>query len=981
MIMVVLGLLNFINGKGYFQQYVNYEIDAFLNIQTHTINGFQKLLYVNNSPDSLSEIYFHLYFNKFEKGAYSEKGDLRSVSEAFIDIYEIKENGEQPRSYDIFKTLMHVALIDTLAPGDTVVFNFDFGARIPYASSRYGYLADHYSVGNWYPTPVVYDKNGWHLHQHLDNEFYQEWGDFKVSINVPKGFIVGATGNLVNADIALQDTSSEVYDWYLTNFGETDTTTTWKFEAENVHDFAWAADPEFRYIRKHWNGIDINFLVMRPNYNDWIKETKAGVEGVRFLSEQFGPYPYKQITIVDTYIDAGGMEYPNIVFINTNLGPASDLTYFRAVVIHELAHNWFYGLLASNQTEYEWMDEGFTQFAEILAVENIFGTENNYYRPAYDWFSKLFPTKRDVRSWSHLQVLRLAKSTREEDAVNTMPDRFGYGVGSSQYDKMAKILFMLENVLGTDVFWLGMRNYVKEWSMKHPQPDDFKSCMEKAAGTDLDWFFNQWLNTVKHLDLSVASLKNIKSDDEYVVQFEIENKGGIHMPFDVLLVLENGDSLFYHVPVDYFFPRVEGRSYLPEWHFSQKTYKQDLLMDFKAAEIMIDPQNALTDVNKLNNSSRYIPKMDWHFMTPQTHAAPVDKYIWETWPGIFYNNIDKFKIGLANYGSYIGSDHLFDIKVWYKTYTANVDFSVQYRTPIRWLNRTGIFSNVYTLDGRQGADIELRTRYNSAALFSLKVENYTLFNDSYLAYPWQRGTFNTINLGANYAQSADKVYSAAVLNLKNALQGSEQPFGTARLDLKQSYYSKYSDYVLDVNISTGLGSNETPLQEQFNLAGGNGIMEFGQAYYRARGSLPYSWRKKGHLVMHSNAKVRGATLYKVASPAVLNNNIIVSSIEFDFPNLFYLMNISLLDFFENSLFYDSGVVWSRGTPPSYRQYLKSAGISLMYNNFYSLSYIFGIDNIKLDFPLWVGESFNEDGFDFRWIISFDFDFSTNLFYQ
>ncbi|MCP4412246.1 MAG: M1 family metallopeptidase, partial [Gammaproteobacteria bacterium] len=207
---------------------------------------------------------------------------------------------------------------------------------------------------------------GWHLHQHMDNEFYQEWGDFKVNITVPKGFILGATGNLINSDEAMQDTTKEVRDWFLHNMDDTTSTTTWKYEAHNVHDFAWSADPDYRYITRSWDGIDVHYLVMDENYESWKKETLAGYGSVRFLSEKFGRYPYDQITVADTYIDAGGMEYPGIVFINTNYNPDYYQSYFRGVVIHEIAHNWFYGLLGSNQTEFEWLDEGFTQFAEIL---------------------------------------------------------------------------------------------------------------------------------------------------------------------------------------------------------------------------------------------------------------------------------------------------------------------------------------------------------------------------------------------------------------------------------------------------------------------------------------------------------------------------------------------------------------------------------------------------------------------------------------
>ena len=256
-------------------------------------------------------------FNTYMEDAYMVDGTLRRQTAAYIKLDTIKINDNVTTDYDIHRTLLQLNLSSRLNPGDSINFYFGFTSKLPYASGRYGYLGSHYDVANWFPTPVVYDKEGWHLHQHIDNEFYQEWGDFKVDITVPKGFIVGATGNLINAEIAMQDTSKEVRDWYLHNIEDTTSTTTWQYEAKNVHDFAWTTDPEYRYISGNWNGINVHYLVMRYNYEYWKKEFKAGLESVKFFSEMVGRYPYDQITIADTYITSGGMEYPNIVFINT----------------------------------------------------------------------------------------------------------------------------------------------------------------------------------------------------------------------------------------------------------------------------------------------------------------------------------------------------------------------------------------------------------------------------------------------------------------------------------------------------------------------------------------------------------------------------------------------------------------------------------------------------------------------------------------
>jgi len=213
--------------NGYFQQHVEYTIDARLNDLLNQIEATEKLIYTNNSPDTLTSIYFHLYFNKYKKDALTPEGVLRNETIAFIDIQQLDENGYANYNYEIDRTLMRLDLNKTLFPGYSVVLDCKFTASLPYASGRYGYMGNHYDVGNWYLTPVVYDQQGWHLHQHIDNEFYQEWGNFNVNITVPKGFILGATGTLLNPEEALQDTTREVRDWYLHNMNDTTKFTTW----------------------------------------------------------------------------------------------------------------------------------------------------------------------------------------------------------------------------------------------------------------------------------------------------------------------------------------------------------------------------------------------------------------------------------------------------------------------------------------------------------------------------------------------------------------------------------------------------------------------------------------------------------------------------------------------------------------------------------------------------------------------------------
>ena len=215
-VMVFLSLEALIAGaafhhENYFQQYVHYDIDVTLDTDVNVLEVNEQLLYVNNSPDTLSEIYFHLYMNKYRRHSltYPDQTEDRG----WIEIIDLVENEAVRNEFTVDHTLMNVPLAHPLTPGDSVRFDFRFQVKLPPAAGRYGYQGLHYDVGNWYVTPVVYDRAGWHLHQHLDNEFYQEWGDFNVTIRVPQDFRVGATGNLQNASevYAMLDSSDSEY--------------------------------------------------------------------------------------------------------------------------------------------------------------------------------------------------------------------------------------------------------------------------------------------------------------------------------------------------------------------------------------------------------------------------------------------------------------------------------------------------------------------------------------------------------------------------------------------------------------------------------------------------------------------------------------------------------------------------------------------------------------------------------------------------
>jgi aminopeptidase N len=966
----------------YFQQRLRYKINAELNPYLHRIDAEERLVYINNSPDTLDAIYFHLYLNKYKKNAYMEDG-LRKCESGGITIFKIEENDSLQKNYSIDHTLMKLKLHQSVDPGDSVRFYFKFASKMPPASGRYGYMGDHFDVGNWYPTPVVYDRAGWHLNQHIDNEFYQEWADFRVDLRVPKGFIVGATGNLLNADSALQDTSQAVKKWFYHNIEDT-ITTLWQFEAKMVHDFAWTADPEYVLLQNEWNGINLNVLTMEHNAEDWKQVTEWGLEALKFYIQNYGPYPYKQLTIADTYVTAGGIEYPNIVFINTFISPDYALNHFKAVVVHEMAHNWFYGLLASNQTEEEWLDEGFATFAEIQCMEALFGKYDNYSYNRGDWFSKTFSYEINERRDNALSYLWWTKEGGELNPIDYMPDYFGDGVYISQYSKMANVLFMLQYVMGDSLFDAGLKNYYHKWRFKHPYPEDFIAVMEETAGRDLDWFFEQWLKSIGNLDYAVESVngKWVKKGDgrQYAAKIKLGNRGDIFMPVDLDIKLKNGDTARYQIPIDSHSKPERNRKVLPYWHFTQSEYTAEINLPGEIDYVEIDQSLRLMDVNRLNNRSGLLPPMTFTFMHPQSVSPPLDKYLWEGWPLAFYNDYDKAKLGFKFEGSYLDIDHKIDASLWYKTAYGNVDYDLCYQNPAGWLGmRSYLKLRTFTLDGRQGSQIGLSKQINKNNggepyyKIGLLLSTHLMFAPQYLTSDWDKGRVNTIDLSwKRISRKNWRQKSELCLVFRNSIMGGDFQFSQAILDWKRYFWGDYSDFELDVSFKGGYSEGRAPAQSQFTLSGANGWREFSNPYYRSRGTLPYPWRREGHLYLNEGSKVRGFSLYPEDTD-LTGKKILAFSADLKFPNPFESTFFIIIRDIIPSVFADAGQVWD-GAFPKYKDFRKSAGISLTWDRFYWLQKITYIERVRFDFPLWMSHTPDDaEHFDFRWLVSFNFD--------
>ncbi len=288
--------------------------------------------------------------------------------------------------------------------------------------------------------------------------------------------------------------------------------------------------------------------------------------------------------------------------------------------------------------------------------------------------------------------LKLAKFDFDNDQINLHPDYMGAGVYTLEYAKTAMVLFMLEYTVGDKLFSKAMLDYYDKWKFKHPDSEDFVRSVEATTNRELDWFFEQWLNTNRKLDYKVKDIdgewKSIGSTEKYFCKIEFERMNKIFMPIDFDVYLKNGDTIKYQIPVDKFFKPEKNRLDLPYWHFSKKIYTAEIMSDSKVEKVVIDPSLRLMDINMLNNSSDCVPEQEFYFMKYTSNTSKLNKYMWEFWPTSFYNDIDKVKVGANLKGAYLDIDHKLDMWLWFKTAKGYLDFDFRLIEPqlIGWEN-------------------------------------------------------------------------------------------------------------------------------------------------------------------------------------------------------------------------------------------------------------------------------------------------------
>lgn len=920
---------NRIPKSGYWQQDVHYAIDAKIDETSNLIDGTLKMDYWNNSPDTLKEVYFHLFQNAFIKGSYlhelekenkvkSKLGAIEAEGKGIV--IELINQNNKSLEVELDNTIMKVKLNKALYPDQHTQIDIKFTTYYDKGGTRrrmqmydaWGF--NHYNGVQWFPKICVYDnKFGWDTYQHLNKEFYGEFGSYDVSLNFPSNYVVEATGELQNRSEVLPQELRDKLD--VKNFAnkpwnEAPSTITpytkgerktWKFHAINVHDFAFTADPSYRINTAYWNGIECVGLVQEPHASGWQNSAEYVAKIIKTFSEDFGMYAYPKMIAADAN---DGMEYPMLT-LDGGRSPS-----YNGLLVHEIGHNWFYGMVGSNETYRAAMDEGFTQFLTAWGLCKIDGPINPAPANKKNWKNK-FAEPSKVVDKSVFNAYHYDALNREEVQLNTHSDDFNSALGHGGgyrlvYYKTASMLYNLQYTLGDTLFSNAMKSYFNQWKMAHPYFEDFKESVIRYSKVDLNWFFDQWFETTKTIDYKIGRIKKTKDIDNFDIT--LKRKGEMQMPIDFVVTANDSKQYEYHIPNTWFTKFSNTSKNLPKWTGWGKlnpTYTANVTIPSGIKSVQIDTSNRLVDVNMLNNfKTRSLP------FSPNAIKIKIDGGTNKPWdrnhyrlytrPDIWWNAVDGIKLGLHFEGDYMFSRHKIDASFWWNSHVgqtnpylvfenqnwydlyAPLNYKIHYQTPISFSNpkiQTALDSRF--LDGlwHHKASFIWAIDKNNNLNLSAQTMWRPLSNDfDYLLYPneWS-STKNNKNSSLNFNYTHNYSYlngnGLYHLSLSTPIFTGNQakPFDYSYAQIEAINNIRIDKLLLKTRFFARYGTGYViPFESSLFAAGANPESMMENKYMRSVGIIPNDWHTNvsalntNHFQYGGGLNLRGYTGYLMA---------------------------------------------------------------------------------------------------------------------
>lgn len=902
----------------YWQQDVHYRIAANIDEQTDIISAKMELSYWNNSPDTLHEVFFHLYQNAFQPGSYHHLNERAKGEKHTFGKFEQDGKGTEIVSFsaegkevqmELDNTILKVDLSKPILPNSKVEFKVEFNTYFDNGTmgrrmKKFG-SGDftHFDGVHWYPRISAYDRKfGWTTDQHLGSEFYGDFGTFDVALTFASNYIVEATGFLVNRNEMLPSELRKKLD--ISNFKDkpwdekasiiipydSAQHKTWIFHAENVHDFAFTADPNYRIGEAEWNGIKCYSLAQESHAAKWQNAADYTAQTIQILSEGIGLYNYHKMIVADAQ---DGMEYPMLT-----LDGGSDPGY-RGLLVHEIGHNWFFGQVGNNETYRAALDEGFTQFLTAYGLRKIDG-DTVVEDPDNNWYKRRFKKPKRVMDDEIYYGFMRSAMVYSDPQLNTHSDQFensyhdGYG---HVYYKTATMLYNLEYVLGDTLFANAISHYFDQWQFCHPYFDDFRNSIIRYSKVDLNWFFDQWLESQKRIDYSITRVRKTSRNGKYKLKFK--RKGDMQMPIDFDVIDQNDSIHSFHIP-NTWFNKQTSATVLPKWTgFDKlnKSYDVEIYIPEGVKRVVIDPTDRLADVNMLNNSSS-LP-MEFEFDHQVKNRPDWRKYEVAARPDIWYNGFDGLKFGIHLNGGHFKTNHLFNAYIWANSgfgqwdVPANVEldqfmpisFILNYSTSLaKYWNNSQIDVSGRILDGLYNYELGL-TKTNRKKTTSFRIYFRSLYRheDRDIAYLLNRDTWNTQEWNNSFNADIAHKYKyhsgngKLQIELRSSSLGSDYDYH----QLKLTAINKTKLWRLYLNTrfyaQLGTGSKLAP-ESALYLDGANPEEMMYNKYVRSSGIFPSAWatyqEATNHLHYGGGLNLRGYAGY--LAPENVDGNVVLA---------------------------------------------------------------------------------------------------------
>lgn len=873
------------------QQRASYEMHLRLDTDTHQFGGTQQLVYYNNSPDTLRKIYYHLYFNAFQPGSMM---DVRSRTIADPDarvrdriahltpeeygyqrIHQLQQNG-QDVTWEVHETVLVVQLHSPLTPGDVAVMDMVFEGQVPLQIRRSGRDSREgiaYSMAQWYPRIAAYDRQGWATSAYVAREFHGTFADFDVYITLDSTYTIGGTGYLKNASAIGKGYAEVEPTARAANLRGSELT--WHFHAPNVIDFMWGADDRYSHEIHHASdGTRIHLLyVDRAQTQQWKVLGEYTARAIDFLNAYLGEYPYEQFTVIQG--GDGGMEYPMATLITGH----RNLQSLVGVTVHELVHMWFQSVLATNESRYHWMDEGFTVYMSNITMAHLFRRTN--------------PLLHIGDYNSYLSVVNAGL----EEPMITHADLFetnrAYGMAS--YRKGSIFLHQLGYVIGEKALHRTLRRYYADYQFRHPTPDDLRRIAEHESGLILDWYFDQMINTTHTIDYALERVRH----RDGTLQIDLRRKTRATMPLDLYITYADGSSEVIYIPEQ----RMLGskshesewydgiaRTELAPWRWVEDTYTISLPRNNSPiARIVVDPTFRLADVNRLNNTW----PMPRHADFMESPTPRWDSYGIGYRPALWFAQEHGLLGGVSARGSYLFGEHRVEAALLLATGALggggttkpDADYLLRYTTRAPQFGRGAalevLFKRYYGI-GEESVTFTKSLMPRNGLFAGDRAFRMRMFhqyvgearNINALQSAWDRGYNLGLELGYDLGEPGESGISWQVMSVS-----------TSRA-LSASHLTLTADHTVSwgVNIRTrfsasvGSGSRNMPTQYRFTVSDPSSEQLWNNPTYWGIANLSDRLGDELNLRPNDGGGLLGYTLNAIGSPEIAANNYFAGTI-------------------------------------------------------------------------------------------------------